>query len=569
LERAFNARTSGMSVYKAAREYNVPESTLRDRTWGNICLDAKIGFKTIFTTDEEQQLVDHISFMASIGYEYKKSGIQFMARDFAVSLGKILKSQEVLSNSWFYGFMSRWPNLNLVKPQKLSTCRAKNALKENIDKYFRELSNILIQNNLHDKPERILNIDETGVNSEHSPPKVVCDEDINPQSITSQRSSTTTIIVGGSAVGNYIPSYYIFQGKRWYGELLEGALAGSDGEMSKSGWSKSAIFKNYLTKHFIKHTGIKEGNNETPSLVLYDGHQSHVNLTLKEWPEKRNITLFVLPPHTSHPTQPLDVTMFGPLKSMYNRECQTYLRNNPGINITKHKIAELTAKPYIRALCPENLISGFQKTRIYPLDKSVITNSQLAPSTIYANEDMQNKDNSESDNAQDTEEGHDGDMVVEVTQLEEPPVLHSENIEQHEKESECETLPEAEIIVARNLNTNEIHDEPLPSVTETRTTDTQTVFFEKRTITNAVKKPKHKFQPPFLARSRSKAGNIAILEKMSENAKEKAAKPCENTESTVSTNKKSRLTTNKPKPKNKGKKIHVLYPRDLGQILQG
>jgi hypothetical protein len=379
---------------------------------------------------------------------------------------------------------------------------------------------------------------------------VVCDEDINPQSITSQRSSTTTIIVGGSAVGNYIPSYYIFQGKRWYGELLEGALAGSDGEMSKSGWSKSAIFKNYLTKHFIKHTGIKEGNNETPSLVLYDGHQSHVNLTLKEWPEKRNITLFVLPPHTSHLTQPLDVTMFGPLISMYNRECQTYLRNNPGINITKHKIAELTAKPYIRALCPENLISGFQKTRIYPLDKSVITDSQLAPSTIYANEDMQNKDNSESDNAQDTKEGHDSDMVVEVTQLEEPPVLHSENIEQHEKESECETLPEAEIIVARNLNTNEIHDEPLPSVTETRTTDTQTVFFEKRTITNAVKKPKHKFQPPFLARSRSKAGNIAILEKMSENAKEKAAKPCENTESTVSTNKKSRLTTNKPKPKN-------------------
>ena len=141
-------------------------------------------------------------------------------------------------------------------------------------------------------------------------------------------------------------------------------------------------------------------------------------------------------------------------------------------------------------MCPENLISGFQKTGIYPLDKSVITDSQLAPSTIYANEDMQNKDNSESDNAQDTEEGHDGDMVVEVTQLEEPPVLHSENIEQHEKETESETLLEAEIIVARKLNTNEIHDEPLPSVTETRTTDTPTVFFEKRTITNVVKKTK-------------------------------------------------------------------------------
>lgn len=161
---------------------------------------------------------------------------------------------------------------------------------------------------------------------------------------------------------------------------MEGAPACSDGEMSKSGWSNSDIFKNYLTKHFLIHTGIKEGNNETPSLVLYDGHKSHVNMTLKEWAEKRNITLFVLPPHTSHLTQPVDVAVFGPLKSMYNRECQTYLRNNTGINITKHKIAELTVKPYIRALCPENLIFGFRKTGIYPLDKSVITDSQLAPS---------------------------------------------------------------------------------------------------------------------------------------------------------------------------------------------
>ena len=54
-----------------------------------------------------------------------------------------------------------------------------------------------------------------------------------------------------------------------------------------------------------------------------------------------------------------------------------------------------------------------------------------------------------------------------------------------------------------------------------------------------MKKTKRKFQPPFLAGSLSKAGNVAILEKMSENAKEKPTKPSENTESTVSTNKQT------------------------------
>jgi hypothetical protein len=35
LQRAHEAIVKGMSVYRAARQYNVPESTLRDRTRGN------------------------------------------------------------------------------------------------------------------------------------------------------------------------------------------------------------------------------------------------------------------------------------------------------------------------------------------------------------------------------------------------------------------------------------------------------------------------------------------------------------------------------------------------------
>ena len=46
--RAFDATRSGICVYIAARQYNVPESTLRDRTRGNISVDATIGFDTIF-----------------------------------------------------------------------------------------------------------------------------------------------------------------------------------------------------------------------------------------------------------------------------------------------------------------------------------------------------------------------------------------------------------------------------------------------------------------------------------------------------------------------------------------
>lgn len=47
--------------------------------------------------------------------------------------------------------------------------RAESASRENLNKYYKELHTILTKTNLHDKPENIYNIDETGFSTEHSP----------------------------------------------------------------------------------------------------------------------------------------------------------------------------------------------------------------------------------------------------------------------------------------------------------------------------------------------------------------------------------------------------------------
>ena len=49
--------------------------------------------------------------MASIGFGYNKSGVQYNARDYAISLNKSVKSKDSLSRSWFYDFLKRWPDL--------------------------------------------------------------------------------------------------------------------------------------------------------------------------------------------------------------------------------------------------------------------------------------------------------------------------------------------------------------------------------------------------------------------------------------------------------------------------
>ena len=66
------------------------------------------------------------------------------------------------------------------------------------------------------------------------------------------------------------------------------------------------------------------------------------------------------------------------------------------MNITKYNIAELTSRPYLKALSPDNLISTFLKTGIHPFNSHAITESQVAPSVIYSKEtDVQDKNNQE------------------------------------------------------------------------------------------------------------------------------------------------------------------------------
>ena len=125
-----------------------------------------------------------------------------------------------------------------------------------------------------------------------------------------------------------------------------------------------------------------KANNHT--LILYEGHKSHISKTLSDWP-KKNVTLFVIPPYSSHLTQPLDVAVFGPFKVIYTSECQAYMKKFPGPNITSCRIAELINKPYLKALSAENLISAFCSTGIHPFNNKAIPDSEVAPSLIYRN----------------------------------------------------------------------------------------------------------------------------------------------------------------------------------------
>ena len=44
-------------------------------------VDTKVGVETLFTESEEKLLVDHVKYMASLGFGYDKLAVLYMARD--------------------------------------------------------------------------------------------------------------------------------------------------------------------------------------------------------------------------------------------------------------------------------------------------------------------------------------------------------------------------------------------------------------------------------------------------------------------------------------------------------
>ena len=65
---------------------------------------------------------------------------------------------------------------------------------------------------------------------------------------------------------------------------------------------------------------------------------------------------------------------------VFSKVCSKYLGRHPGRVITTDKLASLVAKAWPNSFTAVNVMSGFKKSGIYPLNPGQVTDQQLAPS---------------------------------------------------------------------------------------------------------------------------------------------------------------------------------------------
>ena len=367
-----------MGYLSAAMRFNVPKSTLERRNKGqNKIASGSSKFlgniKSVLPTDLEEELVAHILLMEERGFGLTYVDTRKLAFELAEDNNidhKFNKDDRMAGKYWLYGFLRRHPQLSLRVPENTSLARAVSFNKGNVNKFF-DLLEKTLKENPNIGPGMIFNCDETGLTTvPNHPPKIVGLTNKKQVGTVSsaERGVNTTALLTVNALGNTVPPWFVFPRVKQNPQLMIGAAEGSVQDNHISGWMQNDIFYRWA-EWFIKHT---KCTKENKALLILDGHATHVkSIKLINLARENGLIIIALPPHCTHRLQVLDVSCMKPLSSNFAIEVQQWLRQNAGTAVTIYQVAALFTRSYLKSLTPENIISGFKKTGIWPFDRTV------------------------------------------------------------------------------------------------------------------------------------------------------------------------------------------------------
>ena len=203
--------------------------------------------------------------------------------------------------------------------------------------------------------------------------------------------SYTTVHGCGSASGVRLPPFVVYKGKHLYASWTKGCPAGAIYSVSESGWMEKENYESWIKKLFLPATShLRES---VPVVLFFDGHHSHISVSIVKYCKENNVHLMLLPSNTTHVLQPLDVGVYGPLKQAWKRILAEYKLETRAGSIGKEEFPQLLHKLWKTSFKPQHLQGGFRETGLFPLSYSAIPTWKLAPAlpfqgmtTTYVNE---------------------------------------------------------------------------------------------------------------------------------------------------------------------------------------
>jgi hypothetical protein len=274
-------------------------------------------------------------------------------------------AMETIGDQWIQRFLRRHSELATVRLRSMEMGRVKDTSPKRLSKWFADLKSVIDEFNIH--TENIYNMDESGFaigTVERSVTIINADIRTHLQKANPGRQEWVTSVECICADGTALPPLIIFKAENLSHEWIPADTPKNwSFSCNSKGWTSNQHGLEWLQRCFDPTTRAKAENQFR--MLICDGHDSHITGNFVEHCLNNKIHLMILPPHSSHLTQPLDVGVFGPLKRILASKLEPLLRTGIAC-IQKAEFTGAFIKAHVDAFKESNVLGGFCGTGIHP-----------------------------------------------------------------------------------------------------------------------------------------------------------------------------------------------------------
>ena len=205
-----------------------------------------------------------------------------------------------------------------------------------------------------------------------------------PERILNSTKYAISVMFAGNTAVEVVPPYVVYKSKKLWNMRVQGGSIGCRFKKSKSGWFEAVSFHDWFTLSHLPWLKKLPGKK----VVISNNLTSHFDVDIIKQYEQENISFVALIPNSTHLTQLLDVAFFWPMKVKWRQiltRSKTHGESQKGVLLPKEHFPRLLKKltdSLMDANRAQDLISGFAKSGIIPMDRTkVLSCLPLASST--------------------------------------------------------------------------------------------------------------------------------------------------------------------------------------------
>ena len=389
------------SIFQASKHYGLAYTSLYRYLVNGDEFKGKGRRSEVLTNEEEQKIVDHITYRQRIGSGMTYLQLQLLIQEVLVAVtssnpertSPYVDKGHFPNRNFAYRFAKRH-NLALRATMEISKGRQILSVDDLVAWQKDTEAGLIDKEEFKDcfkDPSRVFNQDETSIQVGSDNGKVLAEKGTKVLyrvggSSREHVTASYTVSAGGSCV----PVRIFYKGVRNVAtqHLKDLPTTGRSGT-----WQFGVTENGYVTRDsyldVLKDLDsyLEQNNTKRPVILFIDGPNAHISLQAAAFCTLKKIQPWVLRANMTHLLQPLDLTFFSSLKKKLSQMAHVWHAGpqNAGQALSKYSVMRILYDATEECLANSTLIpNGFRRAGLFPWDINAPDKTKLEPGTIYS-----------------------------------------------------------------------------------------------------------------------------------------------------------------------------------------